>query len=205
MSPLATDAAGAAALALLELDEASVGPFLLSRPFVTAPLLGFALGSPWLGAAVGAVFELLTLTELPLGGCLDLSAPIAAGSAVFLAAGPAALPLEAAFPAGLAAGWAHARVERALRARRAAACRRAEEALAAGRPPRLGAEIAGTIGVQAAAAFALALTVFALGGPALSRLWPLLPDALRAGARTALETAPWLGAGGLAASLWRRA
>jgi PTS system N-acetylgalactosamine-specific IIC component len=205
VSPLALDAAGAAALALLELDEASVGPLLLSRPFVVAPAIGAALGSPWSGAVLGAVFELVTLSELPLGGRLDLSAPVAAGVAAFLAAGPAALPLAAAFPAGLAAGWAHARVERVLRRRRGAAARRAEAALAAGRPPRLGRELAGALAAQAAAVFVLALAVFALAGPALSSVWPRLPETVRAGADAAFGAAPWLGAGGLAASLWRTA
>lgn len=81
MTLLAGGAAGAGAIALLELDAASVGPFLLSRPFVLGPLVGWAFGDLWAGAAVGAAFEALTLEELPLGGRLDFSAPLAAGVA----------------------------------------------------------------------------------------------------------------------------
>jgi hypothetical protein len=169
------------------------------------PLIGWALGATWTGAVLGAAFEALSLEELPLGGRLDFSAPVAAGAAAWLAAGPAALPSEAAFLAGLAAGWLHARVEGALRRGRGARARRVEGELAAGRPPRLGAELAGALAGQAAATFAVTLAVLAAGGPALSRLWPLLPEFLRAGARTAFLAAPWLGAGSLAASLWRRA
>jgi hypothetical protein len=199
------DAAGAGAVALLELDAAAIGPFLLSRPIVIGPLVGWALGSPWVGAGLGALFEALTLEELPLGGRFDFSAPVAAGVAAWLAAGPAALPCEAAFPAGLLAGWAHARVESRLRRGRGAAVRRAEAALAAGAPPRLGAKILAALGQQAAATFVVALAAFAVLGPAAARLWPVLPEFLRAGARTAFLAAPWLGAGSLAASLWRRA
>jgi mannose/fructose/N-acetylgalactosamine-specific phosphotransferase system component IIC len=198
-------AAGAGALALLELDAASVGPFLLSRPLVVGPLLGWALGSPRLGAGLGVVFEALTLEELPLGGRLDFSAPVAAGVAVWLAAGPAALPPEAAFLAGLLAGWAHARVERGLRRGRAAPARRAEAALASGAAPRLGAELLSALALQAAATFAVVLVALSAVGPAAARIWPALPQFLRAGARSAFVAAPWLGAGSLAASLWRRA
>ncbi|HEX4049212.1 MAG TPA: hypothetical protein VH309_15300, partial [Elusimicrobiota bacterium] len=141
MNVLACDAAGAGLVALFELDAASIGPFLLSRPIVLGPLVGWALGSPWLGAEFGVVFEALTLEELPLGGRLDFSAPAAAGVAVVLAAGPLALPGAAAFPAGLLAGWAHARAERALRAGRGALARRAEAALDRGEPPRLGRKL----------------------------------------------------------------
>jgi len=115
VTALASGAAGAGVVALFELDAASIGPFLLSRPFVVGPLIGWAFGSPWTGAALGGVFEVLTLEEMPLGGRLDFSAPVAAGVAAWLAAGPVALPNEAAFLAGLAAGWAHARVEKLLR------------------------------------------------------------------------------------------
>ena len=196
--------AGAGAVALLELDAASVGPFLLSRPFVIAPLAGWALGDPWAGAALGAAFEALTLEEMPLGGCLDFSAPVAAGVAAVVAATNRALPWEAAFTAGLAAGWAHAFLEGRLRRVRGAHVGRLEKALAAGRTPRYGAEIAGALLAQAAATFGLAAALIS-AGPALARLWPSVPEFLRAGARAAFLSAPWIGGGSLAMSLWRRA
>lgn len=205
MNLLLTDAAGAAGLALLELDAASVGPFLLSRPFVIGPLVGAVRGDVWTGAALGAVFEALTLAELPLGGRLELSAPAAAGVAAWLACGAPRLSCEAAFLAGLAAGWAQARVEGRLRRARGALARGAEQALSAGSPPRLGAKIASTLTAQVAAAFLVALAVLAASRAVLPPLWARLPGFLRAGARTALLAAPWIGAGGLAASLGRRA
>jgi mannose/fructose/N-acetylgalactosamine-specific phosphotransferase system component IIC len=202
---LTASAAGAGAIALVELDAASVGPFLLSRPLVVGPLAGWLCGNAWTGAMLGGVFEALTLEEMPLGGCLDFSAPVAAGSAAWLAAGPAALPLEAAFLVGLAAGWTHARLERRLRRLRGERVRAVVAETAAGRAPSLGAELASALAAQSAATFVVTFAALAALGPALSRLWPALPEFLRAGARAAFLAAPWLGAGSLAAALLRRA
>lgn len=200
----ASGTVGAAFLAVVELDAASIGPHLLSRPFVVGPLLGTFLGDPLLGAGLGIAVEAVTLEELPLGGCLEVSAPVAAGVAVWLAAGPCALPAEAAFPAGLAAGWVHARAEHALRTRRAVHVRRALTRLKSMMPPRLGFELASAVALQVLATFLVTVTAFLAAGPVLALLWPLLPQALRTGARCAVLAAPWLGAGGLAASLWRK-
>ncbi len=205
MNAWARAATGAGAVALLELDAAAVGPFLLSRPIVIGPLIGWALGSPWLGAGMGGLFETLTLEDMPLGGRLEFSAAVAAGVAAWLGAGPVALPSEAAFLAGVLAGWAHACVERSLRRGRGALVRRAETELAIDAQPRLGAKILGALGLQVAATFAVVLVAFTVVGPAAARLWPALPEFLRAGARTSFIAAPWLGCGSLAAALWRRA
>jgi mannose/fructose/N-acetylgalactosamine-specific phosphotransferase system component IIC len=200
---LAQDALGAAAVAVLELDSASVGPFLLSRPFVLGPLVGVWRGELWLGAALGAAFEALTLEELPLGGRLEISPGIAAATAAWLVCPPVHLEPAAAFLLGLAAGRAHALLELGARRRRLGAAR-AEARLSAGRPAALGREIAATLLAQAALGFVVTLAAFAAAGPALARLWPLLPDAIREGARASWLCAPWVGAGGLVASFWRR-
>jgi mannose/fructose/N-acetylgalactosamine-specific phosphotransferase system component IIC len=205
MTLLASGAACASGLAALELDAASVGPFLLSRPFVVGPLVGWALGDAWTGAVLAAVFEALTLEELPLGGCLELSASVAAGTAAWLAAGPAALPVEAAFLCGLVAGYAHAAVERRLRRTRGGHARRVEAALEAGRAPGLGAELSAALALQVVATFVVVFVLLSALGPTGARAWAVLPDALRAGARTAFLGAPWLAGGSLAASLVRRA
>lgn len=204
-SLLASGAACASGLAVLELDAASVGPFLLSRPFVVGPLVGWALGNLWTGAVMGAVFEALTLEEAPLGGRLDLSAPVAAGAAAWLAAGPAGLPAEAAFLCGLSAGWAHAAVERRLRRSRGGHARRVEAALSEGRAPALGAELAASLALQTAATFSVLFVLFAAAGPFGARAWAFAPESVRAGARAAFLAAPWLAGGSLAASLLRRA
>lgn len=200
-----TEYVGAAILSVLELDAASVGPMLISRPFVVGPLMGTLLGSPLLGAGLGAAVEAVTLEDLPLGGNLRLSAPVAAGVAVWLAAGPSAVAVEAAFPAGLAVGWVHARMELFLRSIRGAHVRRAQSAAAEGRKPRLGLEISLALGLQVLATFVLIVAALASAGPVLAGFWPYLPEMLRSGARSAVAAAPWIGAGGLAASLWRKA
>ena len=205
MNAFACEAAGAGVVALLELDAAAIGPFLLSRPVFIGPLVGCALGSPWIGAGLGVVFEALTLEDMPLGGRFDFSASVGAGVAAWLAAGPVKMPCEAAFPVGLIAGWVHARVEGILRRKRGVLVRRAEAALAAGRPPLLGAKLASALTVQAAATFVVSLVALSALGPVVSRVWPALPESLRAGAQSAFLAAPWLGAGSLASSLWRRA
>lgn len=194
---------GAAALAVLELDAASVGTFLFSRPFVVGPLIGWARGDVWSGAALGAAFEALTLSELPLGGRLDLSACVAAGTAAWLGGG--GVPPAAAFFAGLAAGWVQARVERRLRVTRADLARGAERALRGGRPPHLGARLAAALSAQAAATLAVCAVSLAAGAVILPAAWAALPEFARVGARSAFLAAPWIGAGGLAASLGRRA
>ncbi|MDE2141641.1 MAG: hypothetical protein KGJ84_04430, partial [Elusimicrobia bacterium] len=94
--------------------------------------------------------------------------------------------------------------ESRLRRGRGYHARRLEAAVAEGRTPRYGAEIAEALLLQAAATFALTLAMLALAAPALDRIWPLLPGFVRAGARAAYLAAPWIGGGSLAASLWRR-
>jgi mannose/fructose/N-acetylgalactosamine-specific phosphotransferase system component IIC len=205
VNALASGAAGAAIIAFLELDAASVGTFALSRPVFIGPIIGSLAGAPLIGAGLGVAFEALSLEDLPLGGGFVFSAPVAAGVAAYLAAGRANLPLEAAFAAGLAAGWAHARVERGLRRRRCAQARRAEARIAGGQPSRVGSELFSALALQAAGTFAVAFAFFAAAVPASSRAWPALPVVLRGGARAAFLAAPWIGAGSLAGSLWRRA
>jgi mannose/fructose/N-acetylgalactosamine-specific phosphotransferase system component IIC len=201
----AAAAAGAAGIAALELDAASIGTLLLSRPFVVGPLVGWARGDVWSGAALGAVFEAVTLFELPLGGCLDMSASVAAGVAAWLACGVPGVPLEAAFLAGIAAGALHARAESRLRRARGVLARRAEAATLAGEPAGLGAKLASAVAVQAAATFAVCLLFLAVAAAVLPPLWVRLPSFAAVGARAAFLSAPWIGAGGLVASLGRRA
>ena len=60
--------------ALLALDGAVIGPFLLSRPLVAGPLLGWWMGQPSLGFFVGGVVELLWIKAAwGQGRSLDLT------------------------------------------------------------------------------------------------------------------------------------
>ena len=203
MNGIATNVAVATGLAFLELDAASVGPLLLSRPFVVAPLTGWFLGNAQPGIIFAILFEALTLEELPLGGCLHVSASIAAGVSTWLCVG-IAVPLEAAFLCGIGAGWVHALVERRLRRTRAVHVQRVEMALAHGLPAQLGAEVSAALALQAVTTFTVAMFAYFISAAVVPRYWHFIPQVFRIGVGTAFVVSIWIGAGSLTASLWRR-
>jgi mannose/fructose/N-acetylgalactosamine-specific phosphotransferase system component IIC len=182
----------AAAAAVLELDAAMACQFMVSRPIVLGPLLGFFLGQPGLGAGLGVICELFTLEELPVGSWLPLNASVAVATALILSSGPAPVPPELALPVGLAAGLAHKRIEAVLRRRRAKL-----NALVAGRleraeEPGLGRLALGELARQAATTFLLLAVLLACRG-LVRGAWSASPDALRSGLRFGYAVAPWPG------------
>ena len=68
-----------ALLGLLSLDVSAVGQFMLSRPIVVAPLVGFALGQPALGLEMGALIEIIWIGDLPVGAHLPIDIMMLAG------------------------------------------------------------------------------------------------------------------------------
>lgn len=182
----------AAAVAVLELDATAAGQFMVSRPIVLGPLLGAALGDLSLGGRLGALCELFSISERPLGAHLPPNAAVAAAAAVLLALGPSQANAALAFPAGLAAGWLHARVEGALRRGRDRAGFQVDKRLARGEDPGLGRLAAIELGKQAVMTFGV-LAVALLAGPWLSLLWAGLAQASAAGLRLGLDLAPWIG------------
>ena len=52
---------------ILSVDRSAFGQFQLSRPMVSAFILGVALGCPAEGAVIGLLYELLFLESLPVG------------------------------------------------------------------------------------------------------------------------------------------
>jgi mannose/fructose/N-acetylgalactosamine-specific phosphotransferase system component IIC len=52
---------------LLSIDRNAFGQFQISRPMVSALIMGVVLGCPVEGAAVGLIFEVLFLNSLPVG------------------------------------------------------------------------------------------------------------------------------------------
>ncbi|MDD5655734.1 MAG: PTS sugar transporter subunit IIC [Elusimicrobia bacterium] len=200
--------AGAAALAaLLELDDVHIAQIMVSRPIVLGPLLGLCLGQPAAGLALGAAYELLGLNDLPMGERMPLNGSVAAAAAILLSAGDRALAPELAFPAGLAAGWTHRRLESALRQRRRNLCGSAEKRVLRGDAPGLGGLAARALAGQAAATFAFFLAVLLAGGPLLSWFWAHAPRAVERGLGFSWAMAPWLGLGVLLHALravsWR--
>lgn len=191
-----------AALAVLELDATLVAQTLASRPLVAGAVAGALAGRAQTGALFGAAYELVGLCNLPVGGCLNWSGTVAAGTAVILSSGGAPFPL--CFAAGLGTGALHARLESLERARRA----RSGDALAAraeqgGRA--LGAALGSSLMLHAAMTAVLLAAAVGLAGFASRSLWPAVPAFLRAGAAFAATSAPWIGLSSVAAWGLRRA
>ena len=91
---------------LLSLDGTAVGQFMVSRPIVAGALVGWVLGEPTLGIAIGAVLELYLLVSFPTGGARFPEGSTATVVAVAAAAGvgvTGAMPLAIGF--GLV--WGH--------------------------------------------------------------------------------------------------
>lgn len=104
----ATLLALAAAAGVAGLDQSSFPQAMVSRPLVAATVGGWLLGDAGAGFLAGAVLELLTLRELPLGGarCPDLGpASVVAGAAHAGAGGGGAPGLLAAVLVGWGLGW----------------------------------------------------------------------------------------------------
>jgi mannose/fructose/N-acetylgalactosamine-specific phosphotransferase system component IIC len=184
--------AAAVALAILELDAASAGQLMVSRPAVFGPVFGAAFGQPALGTGLGALWELLSLDDLPCGGHLPLNATVAAGACLLLALGPQSVPPELALPAGVAVSFGHGRLEASLRGRRAKMAIACERALARAGAPRLSRAVGRALAQQAAATFIVLAAVVAVR-PALAGWWPQAPEALQGGLRFGLSLAPWAG------------
>ena len=188
-------------LAALELDAVLIAQTLVSRSLVTGSVLGALTGKAQAGVLFGAAFELLSLCDLPVGGCLTWSASVAAGTATVLASSGTSFSL--CFAGGVAAGVLHSRLEALERARRAstgdALARQAE---AGGRTP--GCALGSSIASHAAMTFATAWAVVALVGFIDLRWWTGAPQFLQAGAALVSSSAPWIGLSGVTAWGLRR-
>lgn len=187
--------AGAALVAFLELDVVQVGQFMISRPLVLGPLLGLLFGAPRVGLALGLCCELLSLDDMPVGDRLPLNAAVAVAAALLLTRCPRPLPAAVALPVGLAAGWAHQRLETALRYRRQALCGTAERLIQDGGAPPWGRLLGRALAEQAAVTFAVLLVCVCVAGPVLSGLWFRAPHGILAGLDMGWKLAPWLGLG----------
>ncbi|HET9869780.1 MAG TPA: PTS sugar transporter subunit IIC [bacterium] len=87
-----------ALLGLVSLDVSAVGQFMVSRPIVTGPLVGFLLGQPALGLEMGALIEIIWIGDLPVGAHLPIDIMMLAGVSTAFAcelAGQGHFPPEA--------------------------------------------------------------------------------------------------------------
>ncbi|UCC75146.1 MAG: PTS sugar transporter subunit IIC [Gemmatimonadota bacterium] len=89
------------------LDSASCVQAMISRPIVAGPLAGLLLGDPVAGMWAGAILEILSLRQLPIGANRGWDTGPAAVAAVAAAlrwtAGPIALLVGVGF--GVVVGW----------------------------------------------------------------------------------------------------
>jgi len=185
-----------AVLAALELDAVLVAQTLISRPLIVGAVLGTLTVNVYAGLFFGAAFELLSLCDLPVGGCLTWSATVAAGTATVLSSRGTSFSL--CFVGGIAAGVLHARLEAFERTRRAStgdALARTAEGGGSVLGRALGLSIAG----HAVMTFAAAGVVVAMVSFLDRRWWEGAPEFIRAGATLASSSAPWIGLSGVAA------
>jgi mannose/fructose/N-acetylgalactosamine-specific phosphotransferase system component IIC len=74
-----------ALLGLLSLDVSAAGQFMISRPIVVGPLVGFLLGYPTLGLEMGALIEIIWIGDLPVGAHLPIDIMMLSGIATAFA------------------------------------------------------------------------------------------------------------------------
>jgi mannose/fructose/N-acetylgalactosamine-specific phosphotransferase system component IIC len=71
-------------MAFLAMDETAFGQFMVSRPIVTGPVVGWLLGRADIGLELGALIELIWINDLPVGAHLPLDLTMLTGTAVAL-------------------------------------------------------------------------------------------------------------------------
>lgn len=72
-------------IAFLSLDETAVGQFMVSRPIVVGPLVGWLIGRTDIGLDMGALIELIWIGDVPVGAHLPLDLAMLTGTSVALA------------------------------------------------------------------------------------------------------------------------
>ncbi len=72
-------------LGLLSLDVSAMGQFMVSRPIVVGPLMGVVTGHVGLGLMMGALIELLWISDVPVGAHLPLDLCMLSGISVSFA------------------------------------------------------------------------------------------------------------------------
>jgi PTS system mannose-specific IIC component len=92
---------------VLGLDTVSCVQAMVSRPIVAAPIAGYLLGDPIAGLSAGAVLELVSLNQLPIGANRGWDTAPASVAAAALAAlsSSGAVSLVVAVGFGVFVGW----------------------------------------------------------------------------------------------------
>ena len=180
-------------IALVELDSNCFGQFMVSRPIVLGPLLGFVLGDIPSDVWMGVALEMLTLDTLPVGGHLALNPAVAIGAALLFVSEPYSVMSEAAFPAGLCIGSLHRRLEAPLRQFRCRYSHEADEQVRRGRAPALGRMVLSSMVLQAAMTLVILLVAVIALKPFFTDILRVLPPFLLEGLDLGMLVVPWLG------------
>jgi len=72
-------------LGFLSLDVTALGQFMVSRPIVVGPLVGWFLGHPNIGLEMGALIEMIWIGDLPVGAHLPMDLMMLSGVSVAFA------------------------------------------------------------------------------------------------------------------------
>ncbi|MBI4386805.1 MAG: PTS sugar transporter subunit IIC [Elusimicrobia bacterium] len=189
--------------AIIELDGAHVGQWMVSRPLVLGPALGWACGDIQSGAFIGAVVEMLLASDLSVGSVVPLNGSVATAIAVLLTGGEARVEEAVAIPAALVAGFAHARIERGERIWRNGWIREIRQDVQDGKEIAFGTLMARAIGGHLFFTWAFLCVCLLVLTPGLSWGWSAAPEPVREGMRWAWRAAPWLAMARLVRVFWK--
>ncbi|MBI4054995.1 MAG: PTS sugar transporter subunit IIC [Elusimicrobia bacterium] len=186
--PLASSLSG-----FLQLDSTRIGQWMLSRPIVIGPVLGVLFGAPELGMWLGALWELLTLENLPVGESLPPNACVATAVCVLCAVSPAQIEEVACVAWGMLAGILFRRVEVWIRTLQNALNLRAERLLQGGKLPPLAKWIFEWCLFELCLTMVFIYFASLLGMLALPPAWSLLPFGWQQGFHLIYSLLPFLG------------
>jgi len=156
---------------VLGLDTVSCVQAMISRPIVAAPIAGFLLGDPVAGISAGAVLELVSMNQLPIGAnrTWDTAPASVAAAAIAALSSAGAVSLVVAVGYGVLVGWIGSWTVHVMRqsTARLVAARGDQEPIPAS---ALTARHLSAMAVDFARATALTLVALLLGAPLASGL-----------------------------------
>lgn len=196
---------------LLCLDRFQVFQTMISRPMVSAPIIGWVAGDLSAGFASGLLFELLWLRQPPVGGYVPpdaTMASIATAAVSGLARADVGMPLTGIvcltflfmFPVAFLA----VRLDHSLRAMLGRLARTAEAAQKQGRGPAVYLYLIEGLGLGFLTAFVFLCPIVLAGALVLSRVAPFVPPSVARALGVAYFTIPLLGIADLLVALDER-
>ncbi len=185
---------------LLWLDRFQVFQFLVSRPIVAAPLVGWAAGDLSCGLASGVLFELLWLKRLPVGGHIPpdacmASMVVAGASAVVRSQTGADLAalLFAAFLLLFPVAFIGKNLDVLLRTGLGRISSTAQQRHAFDADAKIVPYLGLALLLGYSLAFLVLFPAILCGAAVLGKVWPLIPSSVSKAFRTGFYVVPLLG------------